>query len=356
MSRRPSWTAIPETWPRSVFTSGTAGAPKAAMLTHGNLLANLSQLQQHPDRVLGPRDVSLGVLPLFHIFGLNVVLGVTLLTGGCVVLVERFDPVSALETIADRRVTMIAGVPPMFTSWLALPDVPPEAFATVRLAVSGAAALTASVADAFRARFGVAVHEGYGLTEASPAVTSSVVSGPVKSGSIGVPLPGIELRLVDDDGEDAINGDSGEIWVRGANVFPGYWQDPVATALALTPEGWLRTGDLAVADDDGYLFIVDRAKDVIIVSGFNVFPAEVEDALLSCPGVEEVAVVGVPHPYTGETVKAFVVVGPGHFLEEDELIEWCSTRLARYKCPTKIMFVDELGHNAAGKVVRHRLR
>jgi long-chain acyl-CoA synthetase len=166
----------------------------------------------------------------------------------------------------------------------------------------------------------------------------------------------VEVRLVDSDGEDSLVGDDGEIWVRGPNVFSGYWGNDDATRAALTPQGWLRTGDVAVVDDEGWLYIVDRAKDVIIVSGFNVFPAEVEDVLTGYPGVAEVAVVGVPHPHTGEAVKAYVVAAPGQHLEEDELIEYCESRLARYKCPTKIMFVDELPHGTTGKLLRRTLR
>jgi long-chain acyl-CoA synthetase len=272
------------------------------------------------------------------------------------VLVERFDPATALETIVNHQVTMVAGAPPMYASWLALPDADPEAFASVRLAVSGAAALSTEVAQAFTERFGVIIHEGYGLTEASPTVTSSVVSTPNRPGSIGVPLAGVEVRLVDSNGDDALAGDDGEIWVRGANVFVGYWHNEEATRAAVTPEGWLRTGDIAVADDDGWLYIVDRAKDVIIVSGFNVYPAEVEEVLAGYRGVAAVAVVGVPHPHSGEAVKAFVVAAPGQHLEEDELIEYAASRLARYKCPSKIMFVDELPYGTAGKLLRRSLR
>jgi len=339
-----------------MFTAGTGGAPKAAMLTHASLLANLDQIQRHPGRALAATDVSLGVLPLHHIYGLNVVLGLSLRAGASVVLVERFDPSSALETIATHKVTVVAGAPPMYTSWLSMPQVDSGALASVRLAVSGAAPLGAETATAFRERLGVGIHEGYGLTEASPTVTSSVVERVMKPGSIGVPLPGVEVRLVDGDGDDALAGDSGEIWVRGPNVFAGYWGSESATAEAITPDGWLRTGDVAVVDDDGWLFIVDRAKDVIIVSGFNVFPAEVEEALATHPGVKEVAVIGVPHPHTGEAVKAHVVVSPGHHLEEDELIEHCALRLARYKCPVKVMFVDELAHTGTGKLLRRALR
>lgn len=339
-----------------MFTAGTAGAPKAAMLTHGNLLANLEQIQVHPGRRVTASDVSLGVLPLHHIFGLNVVLDLSLLVGSSVVLVERFDPSSALETISAHRITVVAGAPPMYMAWLALPQADSECLKGVRLAVSGAAPLGAETAAAFARLFGVEIYEGYGLTEASPTVTSSVVGGHSKPGSIGVALAGIEVRLVDEAGEDVYPGDAGEIWVRGPNVFVGYWDQPEATAAAITPEGWLRTGDIAVVDDEGWLFIVDRAKDVIIVSGFNVFPAEVEEALLAHPGVKEAAVVGVAHPHTGEAVKAYVVAREGQHLEEDELIDFCAGRMARYKCPSKVMFVDLLPKGRTGKLLRRELR
>jgi long-chain acyl-CoA synthetase len=197
------------------------------------------------------------------------------------------------------------------------------------------------------------VTEGYGLTEASPVVATA--AGDVgKPGSVGLPLPGVEVRIVDADGQDALVGDPGEIWVRGPNVFAGYWEDDEATAAALTPDGWLRTGDVAVVDDDGEIFIVDRAKDLIIVSGFNVFPAEVEEVLVEHPGVEAAAVVGVPHPYTGEAVKAYVVASRDS-VEEDELIAFCAEHLARYKCPDKVTFVDELPRGLAGKVLKRSL-
>jgi long-chain acyl-CoA synthetase len=341
-----------------LMTAGTGARPKPAMLTHGGMLANQAQIQQHAGGALRSSDVALGVIPLHHVYGLNVVLLLTLRAGGSVVLVERFDPASALETIANHGVTVVAGVPAMWRDWLALPG-PSDAFAGVRLAISGAAALGAPVAAAFRERFGLTIHEGYGLTEASPAVTSSVpppgAGTAVKDGSIGVPLPGVELRLVDADGQDTLAGDPGEIWVRGPNVFAGYWGDPEATRAALSDDGWLRTGDVAVADDDGWLTIVDRAKDVINVSGFNVFPAEVEEVIAQHPAVAEVAVVGVPHPHSGETVKAYVVLRPGQSVEEDAVIEFCAARLARYKCPTKVTFVDQLPHGATGKLLRRAL-
>jgi long-chain acyl-CoA synthetase len=344
-----------------LFTSGTSGTPKAAMLTHGSLRANLEQAQRHPGRAVNADDIVLGVLPLFHIFGLNVVLGLTLYAGAAVILVERFDPVSALDTVANHKVTIVLGAPPMFTAWATMPATELESgdaapMASVRLVLTGAAPLASEVAVAFEQRFGQPLRQGYGLTEASPIVTSSVVDGEPKPDSIGVPLPGLEVRLVDEEGEDALAGDAGEIWVRGPNVFAGYWDNAEATAEAINADGWLQTGDIAVADDDGFLFIVDRVKDLIIVSGFNVYPAEVEEALLDHPGIAAVAVVGVKHPYSGEAVKAFVVCEPGQHLEEDEVIEFVADRLARYKCPTKVMFVNELPVGAAGKLLRRSLR
>lgn len=338
-----------------IFTAGTAGSPKAAMLSHGNLHANIRQIQATPGRAVNADDVSFGVLPMFHIFGLNVVLGVTLFAGGRVVLAERFDPVSAIDSIRDHGITVVAGAPPMWSAWSAMTNLPRTAFSTVRIAASGASRLPIEVAAAIRDRFGLVISEGYGLTEAAPTVTSSV-GADVPDGSIGRPIPGVEIRLVDEDGEDAFLGDPGELWVRGPNVFKGYWNDPDATAAALTGDGWLRTGDVAVADDAGHLTIVDRMKDLIIVSGFNVFPAEVEETLLEHPGIEAAAVVGVQHPHTGETVKAYVVAAPGAHVDEETLIQFCASRLARYKCPTKILFVDDLPQGMGGKVLRRTLR
>jgi long-chain acyl-CoA synthetase len=243
----------------------------------------------------------------------------------------------------------------MWTAWATLRGADPEALRTVRLAVSGAAPLPAETRRSIGERFGVVLDEGYGLTEASPVVTSgSGVGAP--EGSIGVPVPGCQVRLVEAGGDDALVGDAGEIWIRGPNVFQGYWNDPEATRAAIDEEGWLHTGDVAVVDDDGYLFLVDRVKDLIIVSGFNVYPAEVESVLTQHHGVADAAVVGVPHPYTGEAVKAYVVANEGASVDEDELIEHCNRYLARYKCPDKVLFVDELPHGQAGKLLRRALK
>jgi long-chain acyl-CoA synthetase len=338
-----------------IFTSGTAGAPRAAVLSHGSLYSNIRQVLASDSDVQVASDVAFGVLPLFHIFGLNVVLGVTLFVGGAVVLVERFDPVSAVESIEKHSVTVISGPPTMWAALAGLPDIGGESFATVRRAVSGAAKLPTEVANAVEAKYGLHLEEGYGLTEASPVVCSPTgTAAPI--GSVGIPLPGIEVRLVDADGTDVLVGDSGELWVRGPNVFSGYWNDEAATARVITEDNWLRTGDVAVVNDDGFLFIVDRAKDLIIVSGFNVYPAEVEDVLGQHPAVEACAVVGVAHPYTGEAVKAYVVARDGISIEEDDVVAFCAERLARYKCPNKIWFVDELPRGLGGKILRRVLR
>ncbi|MGA9278250.1 AMP-binding protein [Ilumatobacter sp.] len=335
-----------------MFTSGTAGSPRAAMLTHRNLLSNIEQSLDATDE-LTSHDVMYAVLPLFHIFGLNVTLNLGLAVGATVVLVQRFDPVTAIDTIADRGVTLLPGSPSMWTAFASFDHLEGSEFSTIRLALSGAAKLPIPTARLMQDRFGLVIHEGYGLTEASPIVTWSP-SGPARFGSVGRVLDGMEVRLVNDDG-DIPAGDVGEIWVRGPNVFAGYFGDSDATETVLTSDGWLRTGDVATVDDDGYLWLVDRAKDLIIVSGFNVYPAEVEDVLATHPDVAGVGVVGVPHPHTGEAVKAFVVVADGSDIDEETLIEFCLDHLARYKSPNKILFVDDLPRGITGKLLRRHL-
>lgn len=341
-----------------LFTSGTAGRPKAAMLTHGNLAANIAQVLDHPGLAVGPSDVALGALPFFHVFGLNVVLGVALAAGASTVLVDRFQPRPAARLVERHAVTVLAGVPTMFGDWLDVDadDATEETFRSVRLAVSGAAALPAEVEAGFSARFGLVLHQGYGLTEASPIVaTTALEPAPPRPGSIGRPLPGVDVRLADLDGADVLTGDPGEIWVRGPNVFPGYWRDPEATRLVLGDDGWLRTGDVAVLDEHGDLRLVDRRKDLVIVSGFNVYPVEVEDVLRTHPDVRDAAVAAAPNPRTGEAVVAFVVPEPGHTPDPAALIAHCARSLARYKCPTRVEVLDELPRDAAGKLLRRAL-
>jgi long-chain acyl-CoA synthetase len=337
------------------YTSGTTSEPKGVMLTHGNLAANLHQQMSIPDAHVTSDDVVFLSLPLFHIFGLNVTLGLVVMNGATGILVERFEPVASLRTIQNHRVTVLFGAPTMYSAWVNTPGADQYDFSSVRLAVSGAAPLTEDTLQSFEQIFGVKIYEGYGLTETAPTLTSNRMGDEPRPRSIGKPLPGVELRLVDDDGRDVELGDPGEIVVRGPNVFAGYWRRDEETKRAFV-DGWFRTGDIAVQDEDGYLYIVDRKRDLVIVSGFNVFPSEVEDALLQSPKVKEAAVVGVPHPYTGEAVKAYVVLADGVIASESELIAEVETRLARFKSPQSIEIVDSLPHLLTGKVLRRALR
>lgn len=343
------------------YTAGTTAEPKGAMLTHRNLLSNLEQMSSVPELAETPDDVVLLALPLFHIYALNVVLALGVKTGATAVLVERFDPDETLRLVERHRATVLFGAPQMFSAWLdaaAARDERGESrldLSSVRLAVSGAAALPAGVKERFEDRFGVTVWEGYGMTEAAPAVTSNAVGPAAKPASVGLPLPGVDVRLVDDAGEDVEDGDPGEIWVRGPNVFAGYWNRPEETRRVLAGE-WLRTGDVAYRDDDGYLHIVDRKKDLIIVSGFNVYPAEVEQAIEAHPDVLEAAVIGTPDERTGEAVQAWVVPRRGASLTAEEILEFLPGHLARFKRPREVKVVNELPHHVTGKVLRRALR
>jgi long-chain acyl-CoA synthetase len=337
------------------YTAGTTANPKGAMLTHGNLSANLDQMSQVPALREAEDDVVLLALPLFHIYALNVVLGITLREGATAVLVERFDPVVTLELVERHRVTVLFGAPAMFAAWLRAADDRSFDLSSVRVAVSGAAALPGRVLRAFRDRFGVTIWEGYGLTETAPALTTTALGDDARPDSIGLALPGVDVRVVDEHGEDVEEGDPGEIVVRGPNVFAGYWRKPEETE-AVFRDGWFRTGDVAYRDEDGYLHIVDRTKDLVIVSGFNVFPKEVEDAIAEHPSVAECTVIGIPDERTGEAVKALVVPATGATLTSDEVLEQCRRRLARFKWPREVDIVTELPRHVTGKVLRRRLR
>jgi long-chain acyl-CoA synthetase len=289
---------------------------------------------------------------MFHVYGLNAGLGMTALAAATGVLADRFDPVETLALVRDRGVTNVIGAPPMYVAWSMLPELD-GVFRDLRLAVSGAAPLPAAVMADLKAATGTVIYEGYGLTETAPVLTTTLCSPQPKPGSIGRPIPGVELRLVDETGLEVEEDDPGEVVVRGDNVFSGYWPDGAGGRDA---EGWFRTGDVAYADADGDLFLVDRVRDLILVSGFNVYPREVEDVIATHPQVAEVAVVGVPHPYTGETVRALVVPRPDAGLSADDVIAHAAARLARFKCPTSVEFVDELPHSATGKVAKGQLR
>jgi long-chain acyl-CoA synthetase len=339
-----------------LYTSGTEGRPKGAMLTHRALIANHEQLARVEPPLMTGADVMLLALPLFHAYGLNTGLGAVLWHGATGVLEAEFDPVGTAGLIALNKVSVAIGVPPMYTAWAQLPNAR-ELLSSLRLAVCGAAALDPAVAAAFTAATGITVHIGYGLTETAPVLTSTVVSEAVKPGSIGKPLPGIELKLVNTFGEAAEDepvfgeDDPGEIVVRGDNLFVGYWPDRRGGPDA---DGWWGTGDVAYADADGDLFIVDRIGELILVSGFNVYPAEVEQVLAAHPAVAEAAVLGAPDPKTGHTVHAFVIVSQP--VDVAELERHCAAYLARFKCPTRIEIVSELPYSATGKVRKTLLR
>ncbi|MCC5948183.1 MAG: AMP-binding protein [Nitriliruptoraceae bacterium] len=338
-----------------VYTSGTTGRPRGAMLTRGNLAANQDQSLAGRFAV-SPDDVVLLVLPLAHIYSLNVGLGAAVTAGATLVLEPRFDPAGTLETMQRAGVSIVLGAPPMYIAWLEGGGTDHPAWQTVRIAASGAAPLPVAVFERFAAATGLSIEEGYGLTEASPAVATASMAPEPRPGSVGLPLPDVEVRVVDAEGDEVEPGDPGELLVRGPNVFAGYLDDEEATRAALDDDGWLHTGDIASVDADGYLYLVDRRRDLILVSGFNVYPREVERVLFTHPDVAQAAVVGEPHPLTGETVVAHVVAQAGATLDPEDLRGHCATQLARYKCPTRVELTDTLPHTATGKVRRAVLR
>lgn len=344
------------------YTSGTSGVPRGVMLSHRALLANCAQCADLRPAPVTAADRLLLALPLFHIYGLGPGLLQVAAAGATAVLVERFDPAGALDLLERHRITSVAGVPPMYEAWSALPaERLRAAFATVRLLTSGAAPLSADLLDGFRAATGLDIYEGYGLTETGPVLTWTLAGGHPKPGSVGRPLPGVEVALVDTDGrplpdtedlDEDITG-TGLVAARGPNLFSGYWPDGDRGPGV---DGWFRTGDVGYFDPDGDLHLVDRANDLIIVNGFNVYPHEVERVLTQHAAVAEAAAVGVPDPRTGETVKAVVVRTPGADVTEDELRDYCARDLAKFKVPTVIEFTDHLPHSITGKLARKSLR
>jgi long-chain acyl-CoA synthetase len=348
------------------YTSGTTGRPRGAMLTHAALRANQEQCLAMTPPPVREDDRLLLVLPLFHVYGLNAGFGLVAATGACAVLQESFDPRATLELMEREQITAVPGAPPMYRAWLAVADAAGSdaglrrAFAAVRIASSGAAPLPVEVWTAMRERAAVTVWEGYGLTEAGPVVASTLATGRAKPNCIGGPIPGVEIELRDsaesvadaEPDDDAEEG-PGEIVVRGANLFAGYWPDGTDGPDA---DGRLATGDLAYRDEDGDLHLVDRRSDLILVSGFNVYPAEVERVLESHPAVVETAVIGVPDARTGSAVRAVVVLAPGESVTADELTAHAAGSLARYKVPTSVHFLPALPHSLTGKVSRARLR
>lgn len=338
-----------------LFTSGTAGPARPAVLTHQNLEAALGAILALPTDLVAKPPVILGIVPLFHILGLTTVLHLGLLLGGSIVLSEFGGGAATLALIERHRVTVALGPP---TLWRALsqPEVAdPGLVESITLALSGASELPGAVKLAVGDRLGLHLEEGYGLTETA-AVVASTVGVPAPPGSVGRLLPGVEARIVDEMGQDSLIGDPGQLLVRGAMVFPGYWTPDGLDRGPLSDDGWLRTGDIAVVDDTGDLAIIGRSKDLVIVSGFNVHPAEVETVLLDHPDVAEVGVVGEPSVDTGEAIVAFVVPGPGRTVEEGELRAHCQAELARYKVPRRFVIAADLPIGPTGKLQRNQLR
>ncbi len=337
-----------------LYTSGTTGQPKGAELTHDNLRMNVDVMAEDLVRV-GPSDVVFGGLPLFHSFGQTCGLNTAVKVGACLTLVSRFAPAAVLDVLERDGVTVFEGVPTMYVALLGEPGVDKRDLSTLRVCVSGGAALPVEVMREFERTFGCVILEGYGLSETSPVASFNHPDRPRKPGSIGTPVRGVELRVVDERGLDVPVGEVGEIAIRGHNVMKGYWRRAEATEAAI-PDGWFRTGDLARVDEDGYFFIVDRRKDLIIRGGYNVYPREIEEVLYEHPAVAEAAVVGVPDGALGEEVAAAVVVKPGETVTPQQLRDFVKDQVAAYKYPRLVWLVPALPKGPTGKVLKREIR
>jgi long-chain acyl-CoA synthetase len=335
-----------------LYTSGTTGTPKGAELTHDNLGRNV-EIAIGLFRI-GDDAVTLGALPLFHSFGQTCGLNATVRAGGCLTLVPRFDAGTALEVIQRDRVTVFQGVPTMYGALLNHPERERFDVSTLRLCVSGGAAMPVEVMRGFEEAFGCAILEGYGLSETSPIASFNHPHRERKPGSIGTPVEGVQMKVVGEDGGELAAGEVGEIAIRGHNVMKGYWRRPEATVEAIRG-GWFHSGDLARIDEDGYFFIVDRKKDMVIRGGYNVYPREIEEVLYEHEAVREAAVIAVPHPELGEEVAAAVVLVPGADVDEAEILEFVKGQVAAYKYPRLVWFVDELPKGPTGKILKREI-
>lgn len=337
-----------------LYTSGTTGRPKGAMLTHRNLLSNVDSVVRALAVDPG-EDSFLVVLPMFHAFAATVGMLLPLLHGCTFVPVPKFEPKLVMDTIADSGATIFLGVPSMYTVLLNLPEEMTARFASVRLCVSGGAAMPQEVMRKFEQRYNVPVHEGDGPTECSPVTCVNPIHGERKPGSVGPPIPGVEMSIRDENGGELADEEMGEICVRGPNVMKGYWNLPDETAAAFFGD-WFRTGDLGYRDGDGYFYIVDRIKDMIIVNGMNVYPRAVEEVLYQHPSVLEAAVVGKPDKLHGEIPVAFVVVKENETGDANAIRAFCREHIGKHQVPRKVIFLPELPKNAAGKILKRELR
>jgi long-chain acyl-CoA synthetase len=338
-----------------LYTSGTTGTPKGAELTHDNISRNCAVTSSTLGG-FGRDDMLLGALPLFHTFGQTCTMNSAVATGASVTMLPRFDPEKALEIIERDRVTVFQGVPTMYNAMLHANRADSTDVSTLRLCMSGGAAIPVELIRGFEEKFGCAILEGYGLSETSPVASFNHPDKERKAGSIGTPIDGVEMQVCDDDGNEVPQGEVGEIIIRGHNVMKGYWQRPEATGEAITGDGWFRSGDMAKMDEDGYFFIVDRKKDLIIRGGYNVYPREVEEVLYEHPAIQEAAVVGVPDDSLGEEVGAAVVLKQGETLDAADLKAYVKEQVAAYKYPRKVWFVEELPKGPTGKILKREIQ
>jgi long-chain acyl-CoA synthetase len=337
-----------------LHTSGTTGTPKGAELTHGGLNRNQAITARRLLQI-GHSDVVMGCLPLFHVFGMTCGLNAAVSSGATLTLIPRFDPQKALAVIERDRVTVFEGVPTMYSALLNAADGSPSDTGSLRTCASGGASLPVSVLRRFEAKFGAVVLEGYGLSETSPVASFNHPDARRKAGSIGTPIEGVEMRVVDDAGNEVPQGQDGEIQIRGHNVMKGYWRLPEKTAAAIV-DGWFASGDIGRVDEDGFYFIVDRKKELIIRGGFNVYPREVEEVLYEHPAIAEAAVIGIAHELLGEEIGAAVVLKNGATATAAEVIAFVKDRIAAYKYPRQVWFVEELPKGATGKVLRRKVQ
>lgn len=339
------------------YTSGTTGIPRAAMLTHRNLVINTVQFRRWICRLEEGNECVMGAIPFFHIYGVTVAMNLAIVIGASLITLPYPRPIDGVMlALQKEQATIFPGVPTMYSGIINHPQVKKYDLRSIEACISGSSALPMDVQIRFGEITGGRLVEGYGLTEAAPVTHCNPIYGQRRNGSIGLPLPDVEARIVDyETFADKPVGEDGELWVRAPQVMKGYWNQPAETAHQMTPDGWLRTGDIAHMDPEGYFYIVDRLKDIIIVSGFNVVPREVEEVLLTHPKVLEAVVAGVPDPARGEAVKAYVVLKPGAIATAEELTGFCADKLARYKIPKQIEFRSELPKTMVGKVLRRVL-
>jgi long-chain acyl-CoA synthetase len=335
-----------------LYTSGTTGQPKGAELTHANLVRNAQESRNLFGK--GEDAIVLGALPLFHSFGQTCGMNATLGGGGTLTLIPRFEPAKTLEIIGRDRVNIFQGVPTMYGAILHLPDHDRYDVSSLELCASGGSAMPVELMRGFEEAFGCMILEGYGLSESSPVASFNHRDRERKPGSIGTPIAGVEMKIVDDDGRDVDQGEVGEIVIRGHNVMKCYWQRPQETAETIV-DGWLHTGDIGRIDEDGYFFIVDRKKELIIRGGYNVYPREIEEVLYEHPGVREAAVLGVPDDEYGEEVGAAVSLADGASVTADELRAYVRERVAAYKYPRRVWLVDELPKGPTGKILKREI-